>query len=156
MVETAPAIVGIMPVIVVGADTRAGVEIITALAHPGREIRAFVTNEEAAAELRLNGVKVALGDVSDEGHVEAAATACFSAVLITEAAHDRRERSFAATAEQVIQGWARAVVGAGVSRVIWVAEEDTPEVDIPEVARVAPSVEDLARRVASIDDAQSI
>lgn len=145
-----------MPVIVVGADTPRGLEIIGALGQPERETRAFVTDEGVATDLRGKGVKVALGDVSDESHVEAAAKRCFSAVLVTEAAVDGRERSFAATPSQVLEGWARAVAAAGVHRVIWVSEDDPPAVAVSEVVSVDPGHADLAGRVFALDDAQSI
>lgn len=145
-----------MPVIVIGADTTPGLKIIAALGQPGREIRAFVTDESVAADLRSNGLKVALGDVSDQSHVEAAADRCFSAVLVTEAASDERERSFASTPTEVIEGWARAVAAAGVKRVIWVTSDDPPTAAVPEAALVDPDHRDLAGRVVALDDAQSI
>src|SRR3970040_1949209 len=43
---------GVMPVIVVGADTEQGRAVIEGLIEPGREVRAFVTDVDAAAELR--------------------------------------------------------------------------------------------------------
>lgn len=145
-----------MPVIVVGADTESGLKIIAALGPPGREIRAFVTNEDVAAELRRGGVKVALGDVSDESHIEAAATRCFSAILVTEAATDHRERSFASTTTQVLEGWSRAMSSAEVRRVIWVTGDEPPSVGVSEVATVDPTHPDLPSLVVALDDAQSI
>jgi nucleoside-diphosphate-sugar epimerase len=140
-----------MPVIVVGADTHDGRAIIDRFG-TDREVRAFVTDESQADALRRRGVKVALGDVSDDGHVEAACTGCFTAVLVAAAATDGRDRSFASTAEAVLEGWARAVVASRVTRVIWVAD-DAPETGAPEVATVPPGG-DVANRVATLDDAQ--
>ena len=94
--------VPIMPVIVVGADTPKGRAVIEGLVEPGREVRAFVSDPDAGAELRELGVKVALGDVSDDSHVQGACTNCFTAVLMTEAAFDGRERSFATSESQVL------------------------------------------------------
>lgn len=145
-----------MPVIVVGADTEPGRLIINRLNHPDREIRAFVTSEAAAIELKDEGVKVALGDVSDESHVEGAALRCFSAVLVAEAAEDSRERSFARSARDVMSGWARAVAKSDVKRVIWVTSGDPPEVTIGEVATVDPADPELEEKVAALDDAQTI
>lgn len=143
-----------MPVIVVGADTPAGARIIDAMIDPGREVRAFVSDEGAGTRLRARGVKVALGDVSDDTHVEAAATRCFTAVLVTEAARDGRERSFADTEGQVLASWARAV--SGVKRVIWVHDGLPPKVDGPDVAVVPTTAPDLVARVVALDDAASI
>ena len=145
-----------MPVIVVGADTESGRSVVDALLEPGREIRAFVSDERVAAQLRALGVKVAIGDVSDDTHIEGAATNCFSAVLMTEAASDDRERAFATTPEKVLEGWARAVAAVAVTRVIWVGSGELPHTKTPEMARVDPNDPDLAIKVAEIDDAQEI
>lgn len=147
---------GGMPVIVVGADTPAGGAILDRLNHPERELRAFVTSLAAAEELRREGVKVALGDVSDDSHVEGASYRCFTAVLVAEAAADDRERSFADTTEDVLAGWARAVSRSEVRRVIWVTSSKPPLTQVEEVATVDPSDPDLADKVAALDDAQKI
>lgn len=145
-----------MPVIVVGADTLPGSLIIDSLVKPKREVRAFVTDPQEAARLKEKGVKVALGDVSDESHVEGAALRCFSAVLVTAAAEDERERSFADTPNEVIAGWARAVARSKVKRVIWVTDKVPPSVERAEVAIVEPDHPEVATRVAQLDDAQEI
>lgn len=145
-----------MPVIVVGADTEAGRLVLAGLHHPEREIRVFVTDEEAGLAMRQLGYKVALGDVSDEGHVEAAATRCFSAVLVTKAATDGRPRSFAEDEQAVLRGWAHAVTNSGVKRVIWVTEGEPPEITNVEIAVVRPDRPDLGAHVAALDAAQSI
>ena len=142
--------------IVIGADTEAGESILAAVSQSEREVRVFVTDEVRAQRMKALGYKVATGDVSDESHVEGAALRCFSAVLIAEAATDNRERSFADKPETVLKGWADAVANAGVRRVIWVADGETPEVDVPEVATVRPDDPDLPRRVLSLDDASSL
>ena len=145
-----------VPVIVVGADTSAGQAILEGLQKPEREVRAFVSDERVGAQLKKNGFKVALGDVSDESHVETASTRCFSAILIAEAATDDRERSFAGTVEEVLDGWARAVVNSEVTRVIWVSRADHPPTPIREVARVDPDDPHLVEKVVALDDAQEI
>lgn len=144
-----------MPVIVVGGDTRQGLEVLAALHQPQREVRAFVSDEDIARSLREQGFKVALGDVSDGSHVEAAAMNCFSAVLMTEAAADQRERSFLDSRQEVLAAWARAVSAAKVKRVIWVGPG--PDVEgVPEVAMVDPQDADAVRRTVELDDAQRI
>lgn len=145
-----------MPVIVIGADTVPGRAVVEELIDPRREIRVFVSDEDQAAGYRDRGLKVALGDVSDEGHVEAAATRCFTAVLISEAATDDRERSFADSAESVLASWAEAVGRARVSRVIWVLDTAAPPSGVPEMAAVSPSDPEMAKRVAELDAAQRI
>ena len=143
-----------MPVIVVGADTPTGRAIVEALIQPDREVRAFVSDIAVAEDLKRLGVKVALGDVSDPSHVGAACTSCFSAVLVTEAASDNRERSFARTADAVLDGWVEAVADAQVSRVIWVGE-GARSVDA-ESASVLLSEPDIPSTVVALDDAAKI
>ncbi|MCH7900680.1 MAG: NAD(P)H-binding protein [Acidobacteria bacterium] len=145
-----------MPVIVVGADTTAGQAILQRLQKPEREVRAFVSDERVGAQLKKSGFKVALGDVSDESHIETASTRCFSAILIAEAATDDRERSFAGTVDEVLGGWARAVVNSEVTRVIWVSQADHPPTPTREVARVDPDDPELVEKVVALDDAQVI
>lgn len=145
-----------MPVIVVGADTPPGLAILDGLHNPPREVRAFVSDEDTGFDLKQRGFKVALGDVSDEGHVEAALTSCFSAVLVAEAATDSRERAFAGSSQEVLEGWARAVTRSQVSRVIWVIEGSAPAATSSEVATVDPAAGDLVAKVVALDDAQTI
>lgn len=148
--------VGHMPMIVVGADTEAGEAILDQFDEPEREIRVFVTDEATGLEFKERGFKVATGDVSDEGHVEAASLRCFSAVLIAEAAQDDRERSFASDADQVLEGWARAVSNSDVTRVIWVTSEEHPVTRTREVASVDPANPGLAQKVVELDNAYSL
>ncbi len=143
-----------MPVIVVGADTKLGRQITDALLEPQREVRVFVSDESQAEQLRRGGAKVALGDVSDDSHIEGAATRCFSAVLVTAAATDDRERSFADSESKVLEAWARGV--AGVQRVIWVHDGTVPPINVEEVAHVSPSDPDVVRRVVELDDLKSL
>lgn len=142
--------------IVVGADTEAGETILRRLDARRREVRAFVTDEPKGLALKEEGFKVAIGDVSDDSHVEGAALRCFSAVLIAEAASDGRERSFADSAEAVLRGWASAVSNSQVSRVIWVMAGDPPETTADEVAKVEPDDPDLAVKVVELDEASSL
>jgi len=145
-----------MPVIVVGADTREGRAIVDGLIEPGREVRAFVSDVETASELKRAGVKVAIGDVSDDSHVQGATTNCFTAVLVTEAARDGRERSFAANETQVLEGWAAATAASDVTRLIWVHDGEVPPTEIRESARVSPSHPDLVAEVVALDNARSL
>jgi len=145
-----------MPVIIIGADTSAGLAISNELANPGREVRAFVSDPVIAGDLKRLGVKVALGDVSDDSHIEAAAMHCFTAVLVAEAARDGRERSFARSEADLLESWARAVSNAKVNRVIWVYDGVAPAVEVSEVATVSSADPNLARRVAELDDARVI
>lgn len=117
------------------------------------EVRVFVTDYSTVGRLRGMGVKVAVGDVSDFGHVEAAMLGCFAAVLLTEAAADDRERSFARTPAEVLAGWREALGGAGVHRAIWVSTGAVSSAT-PEHAVVGPG-SDLPGRIAELDEVDS-
>ena len=154
-----------MPVIVVGADSSGGPEIIDAVTPRDREVRVFVTDDAAAAGFRAKGTKVALGDVSDGSHVGSAAINAFCAVVLAEAATDDRIRSFADTPQQVLDGWAEGLADAGVQRVIFVqgggieTPGDALETCSPEYVSVAgsdPEGATLAARVAAIEEAESV
>ena len=147
-----------MPVIVVGADTAAGLEIIGQVIGPEREVRAFVSDPSLGGRLKEQGVKVALGDISDTSHLAAACLRCHTAVLVCEAADDGREISFAADSREVFGGWAQAVAEAGVRRVIWVTDQPVPPVAVPEQATVDRNLplSQLAHLVAELDDASSL
>jgi nucleoside-diphosphate-sugar epimerase len=152
-----------MPVIVVGADTEIGLVSIDRLLARQGEVRAFVSDPTIGVSLKKRGVKVALGDVSDPSHVEAAALYCFSAVLIGEATHDDRERSFASAPKDVIDGWASAVGAAQVRRRIWVVDNttaglvpDAPGAEQAVVSNDYRSVAHVAAEVVALDDAVSL
>lgn len=143
-----------MPILVVGADHPLGRMIVRALAAPDREVRAFISDPTKGAELRAWGVKVAVGDLSDEGHIEAAATNCFSVAFVAPALHDGRELAFAPV-ERVPSSWARA--SSRVRRVIWVGESP-PEFGSVERAIVSPdqSPERVAEEVLRYDDVERL
>lgn len=147
-----------MPVIVIGADTSTGLQVVERLTAPGREVRAFVSSADVGDRLRQLGVKVALGDVSDQSHVEAACTNCFSAVLIAEAATDGRELSFAQTPQQVLVGWSVSIKEARVRRAIWVGGDSPPAGAAPEEVFVSlgPDLSLLADQVVALDEAAVI
>lgn len=147
-----------MPVIVIGADTPTGLQVVERLAAPDREVRAFVSSPEVGERLRRLGVKVALGDVSDQSHVTAACTNCFSVVLITEAATDGRELSFAQSPDHVLAGWAASIRESRAKRAIWVGDDAHPASGAKEEAVVAARmpVAEIAEKVAALDDAAVI
>lgn len=152
-----------MPVIVVGADTPHGRAILPALAPASGEIRCFVSDPKVAEELRAIG-KVAVGDVSDGTHVGGAAIGAFCAVLIAQAAHDDRERHFAASPERLFSQWADGLKEAGVSRIIFVAglvdvaAAESLRNAAPEFATVRADIGpvELATEVSRLEQAQKI
>lgn len=148
-----------MPAIVIGADTEIGRAVVTALLDRQGEVRAFVSQPAAGAELKKLGVKVAIGDVSDASHIGPAALNAFTAVLIAEAAFDERVRSFAGEPEAVIRAWEEALADLGVRRIIWVGSSPAQErlaslaPEFFEVSVVNRDPVDIAREVAKRDDA---
>ena len=147
-----------MPVIVVGADTVLGEAIIQGLSTRDGEVRAFVTSPDAAQRLKRAGVKVATGDVSDASHIEGACTNVHTAVLLTQAAIDERERSFAKSRDGVLKGWAEAVAAATVTRVLWVDDGDPPRTAAIEEAVIDATLDqgEIVSRVVELDEAGSI
>ena len=141
-----------------GADTPVGAEIVATLTTGNGEIRVFVTDPDRAEEFRRAGCKVAIGDVSDESHVGLAAFGCFTAVLITEAADDNRERSFADTSAAVLDGWREATNEAGVRRQIWVGSPKLSDLSTSgcEVAVISRDEPDLAGLVARLNEMEKI
>ena len=144
-----------MPVIVIGADTPGGDQILSALSSRDGEVRAFATDEAQAARLRAAGYRVAIGDVSDASHLAAAAFGCFSAVLVAEAAADGRERSFALDPAAVHAAWEQALEEAGVTRAIWVGVAPPRRAAVPESVVVTTrgrTAAEVAAEVAEQDD----
>lgn len=154
-----------MPVIVIGADTELGAAAIEALLPSAGELRAFISDADQLASLRDRGVKVAIGDVSDGSHVGGAALNAFCAVIVATAARDDRERSFAATPDDVVAAWAEGLRDAGVQRAIWIddgsiAEGATTLADAaPEFAEVIvgdrPPAE-VAAEVAALESRRKV
>ena len=145
-----------MPVIVIGADTPVGDAVVQTVSRSAAEIRAFVSDERSVDRLKKRSVKVALGDISDSSHVEAAGLNCFCAILVVEAAIDERERAFAGDLREVLEGWAEAIRNAGVQRAIWVGTAGTllhVPASTPEVATVIveSDIEAAAREVAGLE-----
>ena len=149
-----------MPVIVVGADTSAGEEIVTSLASNAGEVRAFITDPDRAGALRKQGCKVAIGDVSDASHIQIAGFECFTAVLVTEAASDDRERSFAPDPGAVAGAWMEAIRDAGIHRLIWIGSGPLPEPPdeqvCPEVAALQADRPGLAQEVARLNELEAL
>jgi len=144
-----------MPVIVIGGDTPLGTTVLEALVSHDRDVRVFVTDPVIGTRFRDAGVRVAVGDVSDGSHVSGAAAGCFSAVLVTDATADRRERSFAADADEVLEIWAAATVEAGVQRAIWVGRRPKGAAKTPETALIeidGRSPPDIAAEISDLDD----
>ena len=145
-----------MPVIIVGADTPIGIEIVAKLAENAGEVRTFITDPAFTDAFRSQNCKVAIGDVSDGSHIEIAGFEAFTAVLIAEAALDSRDRSFSTNPESTAAAWIKAVTDARIQRMIWIGTTplgEPPGVGrIPEVAFLKQSDEDTAVEVARLNE----
>ena len=144
-----------MPVIVIGGDTPLGAAVLEALVSHDRDVRVFVTDPAIGTRFRDAGVRVAVGDVSDGSHVAGAAAGCFSAVLVTDATDDCRERSFADDPDEVLEVWTTAIVEAGVQRAIWVGRRPKGAAENPETALIeidGRSPPDIAAEISDLDD----
>lgn len=145
---------GIVPVLVVGADTTWGLAIVEEIAGPGREVRVFISDPDVAGRLRSLGVKVATGDVSDGSHVEAAARGAFTVILVGHSASDQRERAFASSIDAVYRAWQEAASQAAVSRIIWILDEPPASPLLGDVVLSAGrEPRQVAAEVAALDDA---
>jgi uncharacterized protein YbjT (DUF2867 family) len=110
-----------MPVLVTGAESWLGAAVIEQLRATGGELRAYldatVATDDDAARLRAEGCKVALGELDDEGHLEAACEQVHTvAHCWTGPLHDPDEQV------EVAATLGSALLGAGVRRLIWVGE----------------------------------
>jgi uncharacterized protein YbjT (DUF2867 family) len=110
-----------MPVMVTGAQSQLGARVIEYLRSTGGELRVYldatVATEDDAARLRAVGCKVALGELDDEGNLEAALEQVYTvAHCWTGPLHDPDEQV------EVAATLCSALLGAGVRRLIWVCE----------------------------------
>ena len=145
-----------MPVIIVGADTPIGTEIVAKLVESAGEVRTFITDPAFADAFTAQHCKVAIGDVSDPSHIEIAGFEAFTAVLITEAALDSRERAFSTSPESTAAAWIGAVTDARIQRVIWIGTHPLHEPPgggrIPELAVLNSSDPDIAVEVGRLNE----
>ena len=110
-----------MPVMVTGAESRLGAGVVEQLRSTGGELRAYldatVATDDDAARLRAEGCKVAVGELDDEGHLEAAFEQVHTvAHCWTGPLHDPDAQV------EVAATLGSALLGAGVRRLIWVGE----------------------------------
>ena len=102
------------------------------------------------------GFKVALGDVSDESHIERQLQAASPRSWWVKRPPMRGNGpSSAIHARFWLRGRER-VSSSGVTRVIWVLDGVPPETTALEVASVKPSDPELVSRIVELDDAQVI
>jgi hypothetical protein len=110
-----------MPVMVTGAEDALGATVVDALLHTGGEVRAFLDGTVAtaadAATLRGRGCKVAVGELDDEGHLEAALAQVHTVAHCWGGPGHDPGGLVAAGATL-----ASALLGAGVRRLVWIRE----------------------------------
>lgn len=110
-----------MPVLVTGGDSGLGARVLDHLRASRGEVRAYLdatdVGDTEAAALRSQGYKVALGEVDDEGHLEAALEQVHTVAHCWGGPLRPLEDQIDAAAVL-----ASAVLGAGVRRLVWVRE----------------------------------
>lgn len=110
-----------MPVLVTGGDSGLGTRVLDHLRASGGEVRAYLDATEVgdteAAALRSQGYKVAVGEVDDEGHLEAALEQVHTVAHCWGGPLRPLEDQIEAAAVL-----ASAMLGAGVRRLVWVRE----------------------------------
>ena len=133
-----------MPVLVTGAEAGLGASVIDHLSRTGGELRAFLDattcTDDDIARVRTGGCKVAIGELDDEGHLEAALEQVHTvAHCWTGPLHSPAEQLEAAAA------LASAALGAHVRRLIWVRDLARPEGNpyLEAGAQIAALFEDL-------------
>lgn len=73
-----------MPVFVTAADRGIGPALVAGLRADGADVRAFATGSGDVGALRTAGAFVAVGDLDDEGHLDAAMTDAHTVVVSTD------------------------------------------------------------------------
>ena len=105
---------------VTGAEDALGAAVVDALLHTGGEVRAFLDGTVAArpdTALRARGCKVAVGELDDEGHLEAALAQVHTVAHCWGGPGHDPDDLVAVGATM-----ASALLGAGVRRLVWVRE----------------------------------
>jgi nucleoside-diphosphate-sugar epimerase len=110
-----------VPVMVTGAEDGLGAAVVDAMLRTRGEVRAFLDGTVAtsadAAALRARGAKVAVGELDDEGHLEAALAQVHTVAHCWGGPVHRPDDLVAVGATL-----ASALLGAGVRRLVWIRE----------------------------------
>lgn len=108
-----------MPVVVTAADCGIGPDLVAALRVDGAEVRAFAVGDGDVAALRSAGAFVAIGELDDEAHLDAAMTDAHTVIVTTD--------TWLADADDLVRDVDTAVSAArsaGVRRVVLVSMAD--------------------------------
>nr|WP_274387860.1 NAD(P)H-binding protein [Salsipaludibacter albus] len=98
------------------ADLGIGPALVAALSGDGADVRAFATGDGDVGDLQAAGAFVAVGDLDDEGHLDAAMTDVHTVVLPTETWLAEPARL-----EQEVEVAVAAAESAGVRRIVFVS-----------------------------------
>lgn len=153
-----------MPVLVAPADTPLGVALVRALRDLGAEVRAYATGAGDIGALRTAGAFVAVGDLDDEGRLDAAMTDAHTVIglhadpLAADAELvDRQLQVFltaaskAEVARLVVRSMPRAFEGADPLRAVCASiERALEELPLPTVAVRTSLVDTPAMRDAVV------
>ncbi len=105
-----------MPVVVTRADEGIGPRLVAALRADGAEVRAFAAGDGDVGALRAAGAFVAIGDLDDEGHLDAAMTDAHTVIVPTATWAAEPD-----VLDATVPVAARAARSAGVRRVVLVS-----------------------------------
>ena len=151
-----------MPVLVAPADTPLGVSLVRSLADRGGEVRAYATGAGDVGALRAAGAFVAVGDLDDEGRLDAAMTDAHTVIGLhldplapdaDQLDHDVQVLLVAAGKAQVRRVVLRSVPGAAddadpIRRVAARAEAALADLAMPTMAVRTSLVDTTAMRDA--------
>lgn len=136
-----------MPVLVTRADLGIGPRLVAALRTDGAEVRAYATGGGDVGSLQAAGAFVAVGDLDDEGHLDAAMTDAHTVIVLTS--------TWAAAVEDLdttVPVIARAAVSARVARLVLVSLVGAdPDAEVPLLAAHGRAEQALTAAGAAAD-----
>lgn len=127
-----------MPVLVAPADTPLGVALVRSLRALGAEVRAYATGAGDVGALRAAGAFVAVGDLDDEGRLDAAMTDAHTVIAL----HADPLASDAETLDDRLRVFLTAAHKAAVARLV-----------VRSVPRASGAADPLRRVCAAIEHA---
>lgn len=125
-----------MPVLVVPADTPLGVPLVRALREDGAEVRAYATGDGDVPALRAAGAFVAVGDLDDEGRLDAAMTDAHTVVAL----HADPLADDARRLDEHLRVASTAATKAGIARLV-VRSVPQPDAGDDPLRRVCAAIE---------------
>lgn len=134
-----------MPVLVTAADSPLGVPVVRRLLEEGGEVRAYCRGSGPVARLRAEGAIIAIGELDDEGRLEAAMAQVHTVIHLAGGLLSPRAERIAFEADVA----ATAAAQAGVRRLVALSLPGaSPEAEEP--VRRAKGMAEAALRSAAV------